>query len=133
MRRVIPTASKVVWSVEAALFVLTLFTSSWWIGLATLVWFGVFEAVGVATSRPGDTLSESIWKLLDVRDHAVGNKAFYPLVMGVFVGAGVLFVGLVAGAGGFVLHRAYPTVAAGFVAAGVVAFLFRHFRRGDSR
>ena len=139
--RVIPKRSKVVWWVEALLFVLALFTGSWWLGFMALMWFAAWEAKGVVSDEEGDTLSESVWKILAVRGEEPVRKALYPLVMGLFAGAGVLFVGLVVSGGGAfsvpawdaVMGVWYRGVAAGCVSLGVLGFLARHFWRGDSR
>ena len=135
--RLIPLRSKVVWTVEAVLFAFALL----WQGdaaviwaAAALAWFGVFEARGVASAAHGDTLSESVWSLLDVENKRVGNVALYFLVMGLFCAAGTLFVGIVAELadweGGY---NAVRPAAASMVALGTIAFLARHFWRGDSR
>ena len=139
--RVIPLKYKCVWGVEALLFVLALFTGSWWVGFVALLWFALWETKGVVSVKAGDTLSESIWKILEVRDKSPGNLALYPLVMGLFAGAGALFVGLVVGGDGSLKLPAFGAeigvfwlgLAAGCVSLGVLGFLARHFWRGDSK
>ena len=133
MRRRIPKLCAAVWLVQLALFAGTLFTGNWWMAAFTLAWFAVWETVGVVRPRKGDTLSESVWAILDVQDNAPVNRALYPLVMGVFCGAGILFVGLVAGVRTREMGDWSLIGAAVFVAVGALCFLFRHFRRGDSR
>lgn len=135
MNRTIATRYKIVWSALAALFVLALFTTggaSWWFSAACLVWFAAWEAHGVATKAAGDTLSESVWSLLDVQDNQPINRALFPLLMGIFGGAACLFVGIVDGAADQSMSVWARIVAAVLVAAGTLGFLVRHFRRGDS-
>lgn len=139
MNRHIPKRASIVWAVEGALFAAALMigqpTVAWCVAALALAWFAAWEAHGVVTTEAGDTLSESIWKLLDVRDNKPVNRAFFPLVMGVFLGAVCLFVGLVAGTmpWPFELHGGFRIAAAVAVGAGTYGFLWRHFRRGDSR
>lgn len=132
----IPRYYCVVWGILALLFVAALFTwgeLSWYLSLLCLIWFGCWEARGIARNTVGDTLSESVWRLLDVQQHAVVNRALYPLVMGVFTGAACMFIGVVEGAAEQSMSVWSRIVATIFIASGTLAFLFRHFRRGDSR
>ena len=127
---------RIVWAILAALFAFALFAPGAWSfggGLVALIWFGAWEAKGVASARRGDTLSESVWAILDVHDGAPRNRALFPLVMGIFAGAAALFVGVVEGAAEQSVSVVARTVAACLVAAGTLGFLVRHFRRGDSR
>ena len=133
--RQIPKRYIAIWSVLGALFVLALFTSgeySWWFSTICLLWFAVWETHGIASKESGETLSESIWSILDVEDHRPVNRALYPLIMGVFAGAACLFVGIVDGSSTQTMSIWARVIAAFFVAAGTMAFLSRHFRRGDS-
>ena len=129
MRR-IPLYAKVVWAAEALLLFTAMFTP-WppgqWVALIALLWFVGWEASGIISERRGDTLSELCWKILAVRDHMPVNKALYPLVMGFFGAAVVLFVRLAWWWSG------WPGgVGALCFAVGVYMFLLRHIRRGDS-
>ena len=127
---------KVVWSILAAMFVSALMlpgTPSWIASVFCLFWFGVWEGVGIASKAKGDTLSESVWAMLDVEDHKPTNRALFPLVMGSFSAAAVLFVGVVQGAEHVSMSAVPRVVAACAVAAGTLGFLLRHFRRGDSK
>jgi hypothetical protein len=61
--------------------------SAWtWAWLAWGAWFVVWEATALANRRPGDTLSEHVWRWLRVRDAR-------PTVMTV-IGRGALAAGL---------------------------------------
>ena len=134
--RRIPRRYVAVWCVLAVLFSVALFApgaASWWFSLATLAWFGAWEAAGIASARKGDTLSESVWALLDVQAHKPVNRALFPLVMGLFAAAACLFAGVVEGAGEQWMSNVPRTIAACLVGAGTLGFLVRHFRRGDSR
>ena len=136
MSRAIPRKFAAIWAALGALFIGALFLPdgpSWWLSAFTLAWFAFWEARGIANKRPSDTLSESIWAILDVENHQPTNRALFPLVMGVFAAAAVLFVGLVEGAGERSMSVWPRSIGACFVAAGTLAFLVRHFRRGDSR
>ena len=135
MRR-IPPRYAVVWTILAALFAAALFstgTASWILSGACLGWFAIWESLGIASKRKADTLSESVWALLDVENHRPVNRALFPLVMGVFSAAAVLFIGFVEGVADLTMHTIPRVVAASLVAAGTLGFLVRHFRRGDSR
>ena len=134
--RTIPKRYVAIWSVLAALFVAALFTAgelSWWLSLTCLAWFGLWEFHGVASAKPNDTLSESIWTILNVQDNKPTNRALFPLVMGCFAGAACLFAGVVYGGGDQSMSPWAQLAAALFVAGGTLGFLVRHFRRGDSQ
>ena len=133
--RKIPRRYIAIWSVLGVLFTLALFTTgetSWWLSLICLLWFAVWETHGIATKAAGDTLSESCWAILDVQDNSPVNRSLVPLVMGLFTGAACLFIGIVDGASTQTMSVWARVVAAFFVACGTLAFLVRHFRRGDS-
>ena len=134
-RRQIPPFFLAVWSVLAVVFVLVLLLPpfSWWLSAFMLAWFAVFETHGVVSRRKFDTLSETIWRILYVKDNRPTNLALFPLVMGLFAAFATLFVGLVAGAAERVMPGWAPVVAAVFVGIGTLGFLWRHFWRGDSR
>ena len=134
--RQIPKRYIAIWSVLGVLFTLALFTTgetSWWLSLICLLWFGVWETHGIASKESGETLSESIWAILDVEDHKPVNRSLVPLVMGTFTGAACMFIGIVDGSATQTMSVWARVVAAFFVAAGTLAFLLRHFRRGDSQ
>ena len=130
--------SKTVWTTQFVLWVIALFSPCMWASVAALLWFVVWETKGVWTKRGGDTLSESCWRLLDVEDNKPTYVALYYLVMGWFASAAWLFIGVVAWTnGGFELDASglvfTKVMAALSFCIGVMAFLFRHMRRGDSR
>ena len=93
----------------------------------------MWETHGIASKESGETLSESIWAILDVEDHKPVNRSLVPLVMGTFTGAACMFIGIVDGSATQTMSVWARVVAAFFVAAGTLAFLLRHFRRGDSQ
>ena len=118
------------------LFVLALFTSgeySWWFSTICLLWFALWETHGIAAKAAGDTLSESVWAMLDVDDNKPVNRALFPLIMGVFTAAACLFIGIVDGASTQTMSVWARVIASFFVSCGTLAFLLRHFRRGDSQ
>ena len=96
------------------------------------MWFAVWEGHGIATKAAGDTLSESVWAILDVEDHKPVNRALFPLIMSLFVAAAVLFVGVIQGAQDQTMSIVPRVIAACFIGCGTLGFLNRHFRRGDS-
>ena len=133
----IPTRYRVIWGLQGLLVALAMFAPGewgWWFALVAFVWFGIFETVGLCTTRTDDALSNSIWALLDVEEGRVLNKALSPLVGGIFAAAGVLFVGLVQGIDeGPAMPGWAPIVAAVCVAGGTLWFLKRHFAWGGNR
>lgn len=129
MKRVIPTASKVVWLCQALLLVATMFTASRLIGLIAFLWFVAWEAKGVITAKGGDTLSEACWKVCAVQDNRPTNLALFFVIYGAFVSAGVLFAWLAWAFTG----NGIMALAAACLAAGTLTFLARHLWRGDSR
>ena len=135
MYRKVPTEYRLVWWALAALFAAALFASgelSWWLSLASLAWFGVWETHGIVRHKTDETLSFSVWTILDVQDHHPKRKALVPLVMGIFAAASAMFVGVVDGSATLEMSTAARVIAACFVAAGTLLFLRRHFARGDS-
>ena len=133
--RQIPKKYKVVWTLLAVMFVPALFTSgslSWWFSVVCLGHFAAWEASGVMSARIGDTLSESVWAILQVKDNSPVNRALFPLIMGAFAGAACLFVGIVYGAAAQHMSDWARLAAAIAIACGTLGFLVRHFRRGDS-
>ena len=126
--------SKTVWATQFVLWVIALFHPHWLASATALVWFAVWETKGVWTKRGGDSLSESCWRLLDVEDNRPTYVALYYLVMGWFASCAWLFVGLVAHANGHADDFGFfKTLSAMAFGVGVMAFLFRHMRRGDSK
>ena len=136
MDRQIPKFYTLIWTVLAVLFTGALMTSgtvSWYFSLLCLCWFSVFEIAGISSAKAGDTLSETVWKILDIRNNTPTNRALFPLVMGLFSAASCLFIGIVEGAHDTNMSTIARIIAASFVSAGTLAFLLRHFRRGDSQ
>lgn len=134
-RRVIPMLFLAVWSLLAVAFAIVLIAPgiAWWLSLAMLLWFAIWEAHGVNSRRKGDTLSEVIWRVLYVKDGRPVNLALFPLVCGVFLGFASLFVGLAAGADDRTMPGWATIAAAAFVATGTLGFLARHFWTGSNR
>ena len=127
---------KIVWGAQAAIFAVAMLTpgrTSWFLSLAALLWFAVWETSGVISSRQGDTLSEQVWKLLNVRDKRPKNVAFFPLIMGCFAGAAFLFIGLAGSMGVYEMPTWATVCAASSVALGVLLFLVWHFWRGGNQ
>ena len=135
MDRKIPKKYALVWGMLSLLFVPALATPgtlSWYCGVASLLWFAIWEAHGVMSARAGDTLSESVWAVLKVQDNSPVNRALFPLIMGAFAGAACLFVGVIYGAAEQSMSVWARLAAAICIACGTLGFLVRHFRRGDS-
>ena len=132
----IPLKSKIVWSVQALLFMAACLSPdvvSFYAAALALAWFAVFETKGILTAKRGDTLSESVWSLLGAKNRKVTNTALSPLVGGIFVGAAILFVGLVAGMQAQEMYREFRVLAAVSIAAGTLWFLRRHFSWGGNK
>lgn len=133
--RQIPKRYIAIWSMLGVLFTLSLFTTgetSWWFSLISLLWFALWETHGIASHKAGETLSESIWAILDVEDHKPVNRSLVPLVMSLFTAAAVMFVGVIQGVQDQTMSIVPRVIAACFIGCGTLAFLNRHFRRGDS-
>ena len=131
----IPLKSSIVWSILAALFVVALFFTgalAWWMSVVTLVWFAIFETKGIISTQAEDTLSESVWQLLQIKNDKPVNLALYPLVMGCFAGAACLFIGIVAGAAEMEMSRWAQISSASFISIGTLVFLARHFWTGSN-
>lgn len=136
MRRKIEAKYVYIWGLLAALFFVVLLTppaAGWWVSAFMLGWFAFWEARGILSVKAGDTCSELVWAVLKVRDGRPVNLALVPLVAGIFCGFGVMFVGLVAGAGDYELPRWCAITAAGCLALGTLGFLARHFWVGSNR
>ena len=136
MKRFIPVHCRIIWSVQALLVTLAILLPggmSFWFAAASLAFFGLFEAVGVANKRDADTCSESIWALLAVQNGRPTEPALVPLVFGAFAAAGALFVGLVVGVEGMSMSVWARGVAALFVAVGTILFLAFHFTSGSNK
>ena len=135
MSRSIGPKYVVVWGLLALLFFGVLFSGpgiGWWLAAFMLSWFGIWETLGVASSRKGDTCSELVWAVLKVRDRRPQSMALLPLVAGLFVGFALLFVGLVANADTRLMPSWATISAATSLAAGTLGFLSAHFLRGDN-
>ena len=134
MRRIKPRFV-VIWGTLAVLFSVALLAPdavSWWASAATLAWFGIWETKGIVSPAKGDTLSESVWTILQVKDGKPVNIALVPLVAGVFWAAAVLFIGLVDGSATLDLATGWRVGAATAVAAGTLGFLAFHFWTGGN-
>lgn len=133
IQRDVPTFCKVIWTVQAMLVAFALFTAdsvSFWVSALALLWFAVFETVGIVNDSPGDTCSESVWKLLDVRHGRPREQAMVPLVFGAFAAALTLGVGLAVGVAEQSMGDIWRGLAATWLAVGTGWFLWRHFRWG---
>ena len=106
---------------------------SYWFSVASLLWFTFWELLGILSRKQGDTLSEAVWKLLDIREKKPTEFTLFSLFMGAFACACMLAVGLVAGAE----TREMPDWAriagvSSLVFGGVMPFLGIHMWRGGN-